>query len=208
MTVALLSLLLAATAGVEVTAQDAGVAQDAGAATTAREPSAAPAGVAAAAVPGEGPAARQHRSAQPDHRETHELRDPAGWPREPAAPAGELDQARFEAAVIALCDEVAPRDGLDDVARLVREVAAETNSDPFLLAALVYRQSRCRPGLESAGGVGLLQIEPKMFGPRAALPVAREDLARDVLLDPAHNLRVGAALLAMWQATHVAIDAA
>ena len=47
-----------------------------------------------------------------------------------------------------------------------------------------------------------------MFGPRAALPVARADLARARLLDPENNLRVGTALLAMWRATHVAIDAA
>jgi len=47
-----------------------------------------------------------------------------------------------------------------------------------------------------------------MFGPRAALPFARADLTRERLLDPAHNLRVGVALLAMWQDSHVAIDAA
>jgi murein DD-endopeptidase MepM/ murein hydrolase activator NlpD len=123
-------------------------------------------------------------------------------------PPGSLDEGRFDNAVIALCDEVAAREALEAVARLVREVSIETNSDPFLMAALVYRQSRCRPGLESSGGVGLLQIEPAMFGPRAALPVARADLARERLLDPEHNLRVGAALLAMWQETHVAIDAA
>ena len=205
MTVALLPLLLFAATGVEVTAPDAGSPEDAGAATTAHAP--APR-LPVAAAPGEGPAARQHRSTQPDRRGTHELRDPADWPSEPDPPAGPLDEARFQATVVALCDEVAPREGLDDVARLVRQVAAESKSDPFLLAALVYRQSRCRPGLESSGGVGLLQIEPAMFGPRAALPVARADLARDRLLDPEHNLRVGAALLAMWQATHLDIDAA
>jgi len=163
---------------------------------------------AAVLTPGQGPAARQHHSAEPDHRETHELRDPTGWPREPNTPVAALDDARFDAAVVALCDEVAPRPGLDDVARVVREASTASKADPFLIAALVYRQSRCRPALESHGGIGLLQIEPAMFGPRATLPFAREDLERDRLLDPEHNLRVGAALLAMWQATHVAIDAA
>jgi murein DD-endopeptidase MepM/ murein hydrolase activator NlpD len=76
------------------------------------------------------------------------------------------------------------------------------------MAALAYRQSRCRPGLETTSAVGLLQIEPEMFGPEAELPMPREDLERERLLDPAHNLRVGAALLEMWQATHVALDAA
>ena len=208
MTAAFFPLLLLVSAGVEVVAPDAGAPDDGGAANAARAPAAGPTGAALAVTPGEGPAARQHHSSEPDRRGTHELRDPADWPAEPAVPAGPLDEGQFDAAVVALCDEVAPLEGLDALARLIREVSAETDSDPFLLAALVYRQGRCRPGLESAGGVGLLQIEPAMFGPRAALPFPREDLARQRLLDPAHNLRVGARLLAMWQATHVALDAA
>ncbi len=217
MMIALLPLLLLTAAGVDVdvAAAPAGSAtEDAGVAATPTEPESSadrPTGEspaeAIASPAGEGLAARQHHSCQPDRRGTHELRDPADWPHEPDAPTDPLDDARFDAAVVALCDEVAPREGLDEVARLIREVSAETKTDPFLMAALVYRQSRCRPALESAGGVGLLQIEPSMFGPRAALPVAREDLAHDRLLDPEHNLRVGAALLAMWHATHVAIDA-
>jgi murein DD-endopeptidase MepM/ murein hydrolase activator NlpD len=222
MMIAILPLLLLATAGinVDVAAAPAGSAtEDASvAAPTTTEldqptgqPTGGPPGASAAEAiassPGEGLAARQHRSCQPERRGTHELRDPADWPHEPEAPTESLDDARFDAALIALCDEVAPREGLDEVARLVREVSAETKTDPFLMAALVYRQSRCRPALESAGGVGLLQIEPSMFGPRAALPVAREDLAHARLLDPEHNLRVGAALLAMWEATHIAVDA-
>jgi len=215
MMVALLPLLLlvGADAGVEVPAgADGGAVADTAegaVADTAEPPSVGlPDGAETVATPGEGPSARQHRSPHPDRRGTHELRDPADWPSEPGALPDPIDEARFDAAVVALCDEVAPHEGLEAVARLVREVSADTRSDPFLLAALVYRQSRCRPALESSGGVGLLQIEPGMFGPRAALPFSRVDLARDRLLDPEHNLRVGAALLAMWQATHAAIDAA
>ena len=47
-----------------------------------------------------------------------------------------------------------------------------------------------------------------MFAAGARLPFPRADLERERLLDPAHNLRVGAALLAMWEAEHVAIDRA
>jgi murein DD-endopeptidase MepM/ murein hydrolase activator NlpD len=220
MPIAILSLVLFAAAGGELNAAPAGgstadadiaAPNDPAEAPSSPDPATTSADTGEEAIgvaPGEGPATRQHRSSQPERRGTHELRDPADWPSEPDAPADPLDEARFDAAVVALCDEVAPSDGLDAVARLVREVSAETKSDPFLMAALVYRQSRCRPGLESVGGVGLLQIEPSMFGPRATLPVAREDLARDRLRDPRHNLQVGAALLAMWQATHVAVDAA
>jgi len=208
MMVTLLPILLLAAAG-EVTNSDIDRIATDDTMTSAAEPAAdpAPAPAPIASVPGDGPASRQHRSAQPEHRETHELRDPADWPSEPLAPAGALDAARFDAAFVAICDEVTAPAGLDALARLVREVSVETHSDPFLMAALAYRQSRCRPGMETPHAVGLLQIEPAMFGPEAELPVPREDLARDRLLDPAHNLRVGAALLAMWQATHVAIDA-
>ena len=198
-------LLAAASSGGEITTPELDRTAGEADAPAAPEPAAA----APLSMPaGEGPASRQHRGAQPEHRETHELRNPADWPSEPSAPVAPLDAERFDAAVVALCSEVAPTDGLDAVARVVREVSVATHSDPFLMAALAYRQSRCRPGLETTAGIGLLQIEPEMFGPAAELPVPREDLDRERLLDPAHNLRVGAALLAMWQATHAAVDAA
>ncbi len=152
--------------------------------------------------------ARERRTSAPYKRETHELRDPSGWPAEPASPAGALDAARFDAAVVALCGEVAPSAGLPELARDVRTVAAETGADPFLLAALAYRESRCHAGLSTGGAVGLLQIQPKMFNARARLPFDRAALEHDKLLDPVANLRVGAALLAMWEREHVALDAA
>ena len=77
-----------------------------------------------------------------------------------------------------------------------------------MLAALAYRGSRCRPWLTDSSGVGLLQIKASMFAAGARLPFPRADLERERLLDPAHNLRIGAALLAMWEAEHVEIDRA
>jgi murein DD-endopeptidase MepM/ murein hydrolase activator NlpD len=151
---------------------------------------------------------RERHVAGPLKRGIHELRDPAGWPVEPAPIAGPLDPARFEAAVVAICGEVAPSAGLPEVARVVREAAAETHADAFLLAALVYRESRCRPSLVTPAGIGLLQIQPAMFAPGARLPFAREALERERLLDPAANLRVGAALLEMWSSEHAALDGA
>src|SRR4051812_14630062 len=145
---------------------------------------------------------RQRPSVVPPKRGIHELKDPGGWPAEPPPVAGSVDAARFDAAVIRMCGEVARDEGLPAVARAVREVSAETRSDPFLLAALAYRGSRCRPGLVSSTGVGLLQIKASMFTAGAKLPFPRADLERERLLDPAHNLRVGAALLAMWEAEH------
>jgi len=151
---------------------------------------------------------RQRHVGGPLRRGIHELEDPSGWPAEPPPVTGPIEAERFDAAVEMLCSEVAPDAGLADVARVVREVSAETKSDPFLLAALVYRESRCRPSLVSPAGVGILQIQPSMFRAGTELPFARADLDRDRLLDPAHNLRVGAALLAMWETEHVAIDRA
>jgi hypothetical protein len=151
---------------------------------------------------------RQRRAEGPLRRGIHELQDPSGWPPEPPPVTGPVDVERFDAAVETLCGEVAPTAGLAALARVVREVSAETKSDPFLLAALVYRESRCRPRLVTSAGIGALQIQPSMFRAGAELPFPRQDLDRELLLDPAHNLRVGAALLAMWEAQHVAIDRA
>src|SRR6476469_6171791 len=154
------------------------------------------------------PGQRQRHLPTAPKRGIHELKDPAKWPVEPLAMANPLDAERFDAAVIKLCAEVAQDEGLPDVARAVREVSTETGADPFLMAALVYREGRCRPRLVSASGIGLLQIKPSMFAAGARLPFPRADLERERLLDPAHNLRVGAALLAMWEAEHVALDGA
>jgi murein DD-endopeptidase MepM/ murein hydrolase activator NlpD len=151
---------------------------------------------------------RQRRTSEPLKRGIHELRDPSGWPAEPPPVTGPLDPARFDAAVAAVCSEVAPEAGLADIARLVREAATETHADAFLLAALVYRESRCHASLVTATGVGLLQIQPRMFATGARLPFPREALEKERLLDPALNLRVGAALLEMWGSEHAALDAA
>ena len=121
------------------------------------------------------PGQRQRHLPTAPKRGIHELKDPAKWPVEPLAMANPLDAERFDAAVAKLCGEVAQDEGLPEVARAVREVSTETGADPFLMAALVYRQGRCRPGLVSASGIGLLQIKPSMFaaGARAAVPARR-----------------------------------
>src|SRR5262249_12710163 len=111
---------------------------------------------------------RERHTSEPLKRGIHELRDPSGWPAEPPVGAGAVGRGWWGAAPHAAA--------LPERARLVREAAAETRSDAFLLAALVYRESRCRASLVTPTGVGLLQIQPKMFAPRARLPFPREAL--------------------------------
>src|SRR5262245_38157289 len=94
-------------------------------------------------------ALRIHENAHPDraskrqrqvkgkpHRTVHELKDPSGWPAEPAAPEGSLDLGRFESALIELCRPTGPSKRLAEVAKLVHETAAAAQVDPFLLGAL------------------------------------------------------------------------
>jgi hypothetical protein len=150
---------------------------------------------------------RQRPIPGPVKRGIHELKDPSVWPSEPLSPEV-VEADRFDAAVAKLCGEVAPDPGLLELARLIRTVSAEVKADPFLMAALVYRESRCRPSASGVSGIGLLQIKPTMFAAGARLPFPREDLSRERLLDPAHNLRTGAALLSMWEAEHATIDRA
>ncbi len=154
------------------------------------------------------PGHRQRRIKGPDRRSVHELKDPTGWPAEPAAPVAPLDDARFDTVMGTLCRPTAPTAVIPEVTRLVRETAAAAGVDPFLLGALVFQQSGCRPKQNNANGVGLLQIQPAMFDAGATLPIPRNDLAVSELLDPAHNLTAGVALLKMWQHEHEALDVA
>jgi murein DD-endopeptidase MepM/ murein hydrolase activator NlpD len=152
----------------------------------------------------------------------HQLKDPKRWPSEPESPAGPVDQARFRKAFAGMCEGTASTRLLGRIADDIRQVSSETGVDPFLLGALVYRESRCVPTLSTGFGVGLLQIQAPMVRPNLrgeklvfqvrtdgawrerTLPIPRGALAR--LQNPLVNLRLGAALLAMWQAQHPAID--
>jgi len=156
----------------------------------------------------------------------HELKDIRRWPAEPASPPGPPDAARFRAALFAMCEGMATARAIGHLADGVREAAVEAGVDPFLLGALVYRASRCNPRLQTAFGVGLLQLQPSMYAANLrgstlvyrvregdawtekTRPLPRGGLNPLLLKDPVHHLRVGAALLGMWQDQHPAIDQA
>ena len=152
----------------------------------------------------------------------HELKDPKRWPAEPESPPAPIDEARFRKAFSGLCEGMASPRMLGRISDEIRQVADEAKVDPFLLAALVYRESRCVPTLVTPFGTGLLQVQTRMIQGNVrgdtlryqvregdawkerARPIPRGALQR--LLNSLINLRLGAAMLAMWQEEHPAID--
>lgn len=107
----------------------------------------------------------------------------------------------------------------------ILQYASEFDIDPFLLAALVYREGRCNPDKEELGGVGLTLIVPSMyasgFRDRAyhyrvnvagqwqdrALSLPKFVFGELRLREAEANLYFAAALLSMWKAQHDTIDA-
>lgn len=87
------------------------------------------------------------------------------WPAEPdAPPTADLDPIAFGDALETLCVWL-PRKRRAAWAKNVIDAAKAFEVDPFLLGALIFRQSRCRSFEKSAFGVGLTQIHPAMHRP-------------------------------------------
>jgi hypothetical protein len=150
---------------------------------------------------------------------------PEDWPAEPSAPR-EVDVARFTTALRSLCFGMTARRG-ESYGRWITTYAREHGVDPFLVAAVMYRESRCDPDaldLEGVRGIGLTQIPWDLYHPqveRGVLSFAigagtrREERAVRIdrfpfgpirLQQAEANLYFASALLAMWQAQHGTID--
>jgi murein DD-endopeptidase MepM/ murein hydrolase activator NlpD len=152
----------------------------------------------------------------------HELKDLKRWPAEPESPLGPVDAERFRKAFSGMCEGMASPRLLGRLSAEVLEVAGEVGVDPFLLGALVYRESRCVPTLVTGFGTGLLQIQARMIQANVrggslryqvrengawkerTRPIPPGALLR--LQNSLINLRLGAAVLAMWQDQHPAVD--
>jgi hypothetical protein len=92
--------------------------------------------------------ARKRRSEEgPLRPGVHEVKDPKRWPAEPDSPPAPIDGAKFRAAFTGMCEAMAPARVLARISDEILQVAGEAKVDPFLLAALVYRESRCVPTL-------------------------------------------------------------
>jgi murein DD-endopeptidase MepM/ murein hydrolase activator NlpD len=168
--------------------------------------------------------ARKRRTDEGLRPGVHELKDPKRWPAEPESPAAPVDGARFRAAFSGLCEGMATARMLAHMSDEILDAAAEAGVDPFLLGALAYRESRCTPTLVTPYGTGLLQIQARMVAANVhgqtlryqvreggvwkerSRTIPRSALAQ--LQNARINLHLGAALLAMWQEQHPAIDGA
>lgn len=82
------------------------------------------------------------------------------WPEEPASPES-VDPARFAEAYAELCP--VKRTGHPKLPSKILAAADEFRVDPFLLAALTYRMSRCTPDKDALGGRGLTLAAPNFF---------------------------------------------
>lgn len=143
------------------------------------------------------------------------------WRDEPKSPKV-VDVARLASSLSAVCGPM-PRERSERYAAWINESASRHGEDPFLLAAIVHRMSRCSPDADTAEGVGLAAIQPEMYRenvrghllhylvPDGAAWAERElalprMLSASVLRNPQDNLEWAAALLAMWRDQHAAVD--
>jgi murein DD-endopeptidase MepM/ murein hydrolase activator NlpD len=150
----------------------------------------------------------------------------ADWPAEPRSPAS-VDPATFARALNQLCGWMPPARPRR-YADWILASAAEFEVDPFVIGALVYRESRCRPDAEDGDyvGLGLTRIHREMYAGqlrRGRLRVDRivddrwveesRTLDRFPFAGPRlrraeENLYFAAALLRMWEDQHATVDEA
>lgn len=126
------------------------------------------------------------------HLSAHKNTPPDLWPAEPASPL-DVDPARFREALGRLCGRM-PAERRERFATTVLAEAGRCDMDPFLLAALLYDQSRCWPRTPrrdlERGRFGLTRVPVSMHQPHV----------RDGRYGY-HVLEAGT-----WQARSVALD--
>ncbi len=142
----------------------------------------------------------------------------AEWPDEPPSPEA-VDPARFAEALRQICGWMPPGRATRYTG-FILESAAEFEVDPFLLAALVYREGRCRSDAEEGergSGLGLTLIDSRMYWDNVRHGTLRYHVHEDGrwvertrqvdrfpfngprLSQPDSNVYFAAALLAMWR---------
>ena len=147
------------------------------------------------------------------------------WPTEPPSPVA-VDPERLAPALHRLCANWMPPKRPLRYARWILQYSKEFDVDPFLLAALIYRQTRCIPGEKDDYGVGLLMINERMHAGfvrrrryryhtfeggawrRQELRLDRYPFVRGNLRRAQPAIYFGAALLSMWKRQCPHIDGA
>jgi murein DD-endopeptidase MepM/ murein hydrolase activator NlpD len=167
---------------------------------------------------------RKRPSARPNELASERV-TPADWASEPDAP-GAVEPRRFAQALESLCSGYLPKDREDRYAEWMLRYGSEFDVDPFLLGALIFRQSRCRPDSRELGGVGLTSLVPGMY--QGALrggvyryrvrdggqwrehtkTLARFPFGPVRLVQAEPNLYFTAALLSAWREQHPSVDEA
>lgn len=140
------------------------------------------------------------------------LVDLSYWPDEPGSPA-EVQPEQLARAMRDLCPTSTPSSELERYAADIVHYSQEFAVDPWLLAALVYSQSDCKPDIDNSYGTGLTLINVGMHADnirdgkyhfavrtregweRQELEVSAFELRRDALLSPKANIYFAAALL-------------
>lgn len=149
------------------------------------------------------------------------------WPAEPRSPSS-VDRDVFAESLRELCWSMNHARS-ERYADWILRSADDFDVDPFLLAALMYRESRCDPEAVSADGpnsLGLTQIpwdmyrglvEDRVLSYRVITGASQEDRSFRVDRFPFGPIRVqqaeanlyfAAALLSMWEGQHTTVDQA
>jgi len=95
------------------------------------------------------------------HPRIHELGAIVKWPEEPPSPL-KADVGKMAAVLKRACAPISAAATRRMAAPLI-DSAREFGIDPFMLAALVYRQSRCRSVSNEEGYFGLTRIPFRMY---------------------------------------------
>jgi murein DD-endopeptidase MepM/ murein hydrolase activator NlpD len=108
---------------------------------------------------------RRKRATEKIKPSAHGLVDLSRWPAEPASPTG-IEPERFAGALKELCGGWWPPKRPLQWAGWMLEHSRTFKVDPFLVAAVIYRQSRCLTNSpevrEESFGIGMAQIDPRM----------------------------------------------
>lgn len=143
------------------------------------------------------------------------------WQAEPESPRS-IDLTRFAHAIRQVCG-VMPKGRADRYAEWIATSAERHGEDAFLIAAIMYRTSRCLPDARNVEGHGLTAIQLSMYAQNARgrrlsylVPEGqgfaertkelRFGFIENSLMNAEANIEWAAALLAMWREQHVWVD--